>query len=123
MILSALAALALVSAAEEKALEISVDLPVENISENSSAWFTNVTARDPQCGNRGLRAEKLAGMYDAITDAAAAEDGAGVIETAAAFQSYVDSSDLADGCWDTLRKRARISRKADKMIEEIADLA
>ncbi len=123
MILSALAALALVSAAEEKALEISVDLPVENISENSSFWFSTVPGRDPQCGSGGSRAEKLAGMYDAITDAAASDDGAATIEAAAKFQAYVDGSDLAEGCWDTLRKRASISRKANKMIEEIADLA
>lgn len=123
MILSALAALALVSAAEEKALEISVELPVENISEHSSFWFSKIANRDPQCGRSGSRAEKLAKMYDAITDAAATDDGASVIEAAEAFQSYVEGSDLAEGCWNTLRKRASISRKTNQMIEEIADLA
>ncbi|MEO1312026.1 MAG: hypothetical protein AAFV51_13850 [Pseudomonadota bacterium] len=123
MILTAIAAAAaLNTAAEAQAVDIGSELPIENISENSDRWFANLSRRDPSCGRLGSVGKKLARRYDEITNSVAIEDGAAVIEAAANFSAYLNDSGLAEDCWDVVRKRAGISRKVDRKIEEIADL-
>ena len=122
MIISTIAAALLVAAPADEAMELAAELPVENISENSQGFFQQVARRELQCGKKGERAERLAAMYDAITDAASEGDGDAVIEAAGRLDAYTQKSDLADECWDTLRKRVGISRSEDKLIGKIADL-